>query len=569
MFFGVQILGRKQPLSTAWLLGCGRKITKRKVMKEDILKTCEMIMQPVVPLALRLSAVLMSGVILLFHQKQQYILDDCHDALRSARSAARRSKHRDDRTTIATSKATHGRTEDTVTRTRTTFRSRGEARGGEVTVNDVSRHVEEIFLQEFLSTQPASDDLRMSVDKRSLEFFSSGSGLKSASREEGSFSYNPSISAGGQHVPGAAVASSLDSQPIDLQIGEDTFLQPHEEETTMKASYDDDLMKDFFFTTNGDEQNSERNHQDNSNSDNAAQVSAQASEQEEPLQHTAEAQTKKKRRYRKRKRNVKIQDDGFDVTLPRETIREWLKDASDIICNRPLFERKGPRSKRLKLDSQSDEAGVLRNACSDLLKLFSDDLPTIYEEQEENNEMANSQEIEVEVLRQQEDSMSPRGVSDAIFNTSSSEEEGVPRVAAGEFVPEEAAPFLQTLPDLSLPPTDEFMLAETNEMSQFLSPSNRQYENIAFTPLRLPTQSQGDQDSPYNYATEAAERVLSFFSEKERETSPIDFSGLMKTNSIGRADVARIFFHSLVLHSKGSIQMTQNDQSTILINVTA
>ena len=41
MFFGVQILGKKRPLSNAWLLGCGRKIGKKKIMKENIAKTCE------------------------------------------------------------------------------------------------------------------------------------------------------------------------------------------------------------------------------------------------------------------------------------------------------------------------------------------------------------------------------------------------------------------------------------------------------------------------------------------------------------------------------------------------
>ena len=44
-----------------------------------------MIISPVVPLALRLSAVLMSGVIMIFHAKQQYLVEEAHGAVRSAR----------------------------------------------------------------------------------------------------------------------------------------------------------------------------------------------------------------------------------------------------------------------------------------------------------------------------------------------------------------------------------------------------------------------------------------------------------------------------------------------------
>ena len=70
MFFGNQILGKKEPLGVAWQSGCGNKVTKRMVMRENILRTCDAIMQPVIPLALRLSAILMSGVVTIFHKKQ-------------------------------------------------------------------------------------------------------------------------------------------------------------------------------------------------------------------------------------------------------------------------------------------------------------------------------------------------------------------------------------------------------------------------------------------------------------------------------------------------------------------
>ena len=64
-------------------MGCGRKITRRQVLKEDLGATCERILQPEVPLALRLSAVLMSGVVLLHGRKVQLFVDDVQERVRA------------------------------------------------------------------------------------------------------------------------------------------------------------------------------------------------------------------------------------------------------------------------------------------------------------------------------------------------------------------------------------------------------------------------------------------------------------------------------------------------------
>jgi hypothetical protein len=627
MFFGVQILGKKRPLSNAWLLGCGRKIGKKKIMKENIAKTCEMIISPAVPLALRLSAVLMSGVIMIFHQKQQYILDECHGAVRSSRHKANKDGRTTSASTVrlnrsellgATSRS-HGarstaRREDTVT-----FR--------EETENNVSKHVEEIYLQEFLSTQPASDEFRLSIDKKSLEFSSGGSkgginkpnnSLNANEDNSNSFSYNPSISGGN------GMASSLDcNQAIEIEMAEETF-QPENSEGVMPENYNDDLMRDFFFTDTGagglrdevqqlreqgqtDPQQLQQNQphefevlasdQDNSHTDANANNDNASPSQEEKLAKLV------KRQYRKRKeQQVHFEkDESDDITLPRDTIRDWLRNPSDIICSGPLFERT-KKPKRAKLDFLTCNTAILRHACPDLLHLFSDGggggggennvVRTLVGQGEGAENSEEGLAIEMERLRQQDGpSLSPQRVSDVIFHSSSSEElEGVhvQNLQAGQqqdndnednfFQSDAVAPFLpMASPEFYLPPTDEFMLPETNEqMTQQQSQLQRQYQNISFTPLRLPSQSQSPLDqsqSPYYHSSEASRRVLSFLSDQETQSSPIRFVELMKNHSIKRCDVARIFFHSLVLHSRASVKIfhssSENGREELLINVTA
>ena len=103
-------------------------------MKEDILATCEMIMQLAVPLALRLSAILMSGVILCFHHKQNFFLEDCHDAVRSAKNFAKQGEAKEKGKSSNQLRSARTKSERTVT-------CLGDS------VNEVSKHVEEIFLQ--------------------------------------------------------------------------------------------------------------------------------------------------------------------------------------------------------------------------------------------------------------------------------------------------------------------------------------------------------------------------------------------------------------------------------------
>ena len=88
MFYGQQVLGRKAPLGRCWLLGCGRSVGRRAILKEDVGQACELILEPEVPMALRLSAVLMHGVVLVHRTQVEFTLRDVDKASRDLRRLA-------------------------------------------------------------------------------------------------------------------------------------------------------------------------------------------------------------------------------------------------------------------------------------------------------------------------------------------------------------------------------------------------------------------------------------------------------------------------------------------------
>ncbi|OAY73403.1 Sister chromatid cohesion 1 protein 1 [Ananas comosus] len=52
------------------------KINRRKLDKLDIIKICEEILNPTVPMALRLSGILMGGVVIVYERKVKLLYDD-------------------------------------------------------------------------------------------------------------------------------------------------------------------------------------------------------------------------------------------------------------------------------------------------------------------------------------------------------------------------------------------------------------------------------------------------------------------------------------------------------------
>eukprot|EP00898_Chlorokybus_atmophyticus_P000412 jgi/Chlat1/1371/Chrsp119S01784 len=82
MFYSHQILARKGPLGTIWIAAhLDRKLRKAQVYETDIEQSVDTIMYPKVPIALRLSANLMLGVVRIYNRKVNYLFQDCSEAL--------------------------------------------------------------------------------------------------------------------------------------------------------------------------------------------------------------------------------------------------------------------------------------------------------------------------------------------------------------------------------------------------------------------------------------------------------------------------------------------------------
>lgn len=86
MFFSEEILSksRKNGISTAWLMATiGMKTSSHKFYRKDILAAsvpaiCESVVEPIHPLALRLSSNLLFGIALLYQQQINYLLSTCY-----------------------------------------------------------------------------------------------------------------------------------------------------------------------------------------------------------------------------------------------------------------------------------------------------------------------------------------------------------------------------------------------------------------------------------------------------------------------------------------------------------
>ncbi|XP_072983235.1 sister chromatid cohesion 1 protein 1 isoform X8 [Typha latifolia] len=70
MFYSHQLLARKAPLGQIWMAATMHaKMNRRKLDKLDIIKICEEILNPSVPMALRLTGILMGGVVIVYERK--------------------------------------------------------------------------------------------------------------------------------------------------------------------------------------------------------------------------------------------------------------------------------------------------------------------------------------------------------------------------------------------------------------------------------------------------------------------------------------------------------------------
>ncbi|CAM8965011.1 unnamed protein product [Rhodiola kirilowii] len=82
MFYSHQLLARKTPMGQIWMAATlHAKINRRKLDKLNIIKICEEILNPTVPMALRLSGILMGGVVIVYERKVKLLYDDVNRLL--------------------------------------------------------------------------------------------------------------------------------------------------------------------------------------------------------------------------------------------------------------------------------------------------------------------------------------------------------------------------------------------------------------------------------------------------------------------------------------------------------
>jgi hypothetical protein len=87
MFYSEFILAKKGPLAKVWLAAhWERKLSKAQISQTNVVRSVEDIVNPVAPLALRLSSQLLLGVVKIYSRQAKYLLDDCSEILTRIKS---------------------------------------------------------------------------------------------------------------------------------------------------------------------------------------------------------------------------------------------------------------------------------------------------------------------------------------------------------------------------------------------------------------------------------------------------------------------------------------------------
>ena len=83
MFYSQIILAKKGPLGKVWLAAHwgDKKLGRPQIFSTDIASSVDSIVNPAVPLALRVSGHLLLGVVRIYSRKVRYLMHDCHEAM--------------------------------------------------------------------------------------------------------------------------------------------------------------------------------------------------------------------------------------------------------------------------------------------------------------------------------------------------------------------------------------------------------------------------------------------------------------------------------------------------------
>ncbi|KAL7462758.1 hypothetical protein ACHAXS_003136, partial [Conticribra weissflogii] len=91
MFYSQIILAKKGPLGKVWLAAHwgDKKLGRPQIFSTDIANSVDSIVNPTVPLALRVSGHLLLGVVRIYSRKVRYLMHDCHEAMVKIKMAFR------------------------------------------------------------------------------------------------------------------------------------------------------------------------------------------------------------------------------------------------------------------------------------------------------------------------------------------------------------------------------------------------------------------------------------------------------------------------------------------------
>ncbi|WJX58906.1 hypothetical protein P8452_44312 [Trifolium repens] len=100
-FYSHQLHGPKSPLRQIWIAGTmDEKINRKKLNKLDIVDICEKIQNPPIPMAPRISGILMCGVLNVFESKVNTLYDDVSRLLVEIDEALEEGKYQAKRVAI-------------------------------------------------------------------------------------------------------------------------------------------------------------------------------------------------------------------------------------------------------------------------------------------------------------------------------------------------------------------------------------------------------------------------------------------------------------------------------------
>eukprot|EP01083_Nonionella_stella_P275701 936533_1 len=83
MFYSQIILAKKGPLGKVWLAAHwgDKKLGRKQVFSADIASSVDTIVNPAVPLALRVSGHLLLGVVRIYSHQVKFLMRDCEEAM--------------------------------------------------------------------------------------------------------------------------------------------------------------------------------------------------------------------------------------------------------------------------------------------------------------------------------------------------------------------------------------------------------------------------------------------------------------------------------------------------------